>query len=117
MEDSKRPNTYSREDVENGDFVMFVAQLPENLHRISECNLFHLWKRFQENERIVRNLETRADELQAAFNDLHARGFTLRDLEAFQNQKRGNPTFGYMTEDYVLPKGYKRADWQREGDT
>lgn len=114
--DFKQPNTYSRADVEDGDFVLFVAQLPERLHRIAECNHYHLWKRFKENERIVRNLETRADDLQTIFDVLENVGFTLGDLQAFQNQKRGNPAFGFNTEDYVLPRGYKRADWQTGED-
>ena len=105
------PNTYDPKELENGDFVLFVSQLPSHLHRIAEMDLRHLWKQAQDNARIAANLESRADELAATLKTLHAQGFTLGDLKAFEFQQRGAPVFGYNVPDYVLPEGHRRADW------
>jgi len=104
-------NTYDPKELESADFVLFVSQLPSRYHDLPDMELRHMWKRAQNNARIASNLESRADELKATLEALHAQGFTLGDLKAFEFQQRGQPAFGYNEPDCVLPEGHRRADW------
>ncbi len=108
----ERPNTYDARELEDGDFVFFVSQLPPRLQKMGEPDLRWEWKRAQDNARIAANLETRAAEIAAALQALDAQGLTLGDLKAFEFVQRGQPAFGYNVPDYALPQGHKRADWE-----
>ncbi len=104
------PNTYDARELDDGDFVFFVSQLPPSLQRMGEPDLRWEWMRAQDNARIAANLETRADELKAALDALDAQGLTLGDLRAFERVQRGQTAFGYNVPEHHLPQGHSRAD-------
>jgi hypothetical protein len=104
------PNTYNARELEDGDFVFFVSQLPPRLQKMGEPDLRWEWKRAQNNARIAANLETRAAEMKAALEALDAQGLTLDDLRAFERVQRGQLAFGYDVPEYALPPGHSRAD-------
>ncbi|BCM89035.1 hypothetical protein IAD21_00878 [Abditibacteriota bacterium] len=105
-------STYTREEVEDGDFVLFVAGLPEGLRNKScEADHFHLWKRSQEKARIAHNLETRRQEIENIFerlhNELDEACLDFADIQAFERLTTDKPVFPF-TEEYIMPRGYDR---------
>ncbi len=111
-------STPNNDFLNDGDFLFFVAKLPENLQSVNPWDLRHIWGIAKENARIAANLETRRDDLKAIFvtamRELVANDLTFADLVAFERALLDRPVFPYNAPDYVLPKGYRRAD--RESD-